>query len=238
MWVHRCLSALVGISFMLAVASPLWAGHITNPSFETEDTSGWDETIPGGASISVVSSYDEPDGPKRSYSPVHGDWFALLKTDGAGSHTTLSQDVSLEAGDVLSGWAAFDANEVVPYNDAAAVRILDSSDGLVATPWSASVSTVGDYGSTPWQSWKWTATAADTYTLEYRVVNSGDSSNDSHAMFDHRVRGPSPSALVGLLSMAMTAVVVPLRRRLRGPTKTSGTLTPCPSPASGRGEFH
>jgi len=152
------------------------AALLTNPGFETGDFTGWNTTIPYGGSASVVSSYG-------SYGPVEGNYFARLKTDGSGSYTTAEQEVKLVLGEILSGWAAFIAGDYMPYNDNAYVGIL--SGGIpIATPWSASVSTVGDYGKTPWQSWSWTASGAGIYTLEYRVANALDSEFDSYALFD------------------------------------------------------
>jgi len=47
--------------------------------------------------------------------------------------------------------AAFLAFDYLPFNDNAFVEILDSSNNILATPWSASVAIVGDFGRTPWQ---------------------------------------------------------------------------------------
>ena len=134
---------------------------------------------PGGQA-SVVTQYLD----SINYYPVEGSFFALLKTDGAGSYTTLSQSALLNAGDKFWGYAAFDANDYLPYNDNAWVKIYDSAGTLVATPWYDDVAEVGYKGNSDWTEWEWTATASDTYTLKLGVANSGDSIGDSRALFD------------------------------------------------------
>ena len=62
--------------------------------------------------------------PERFLSlPKHGSYFALLKTDGSGSYTTLSQSFYASAGDKICGWAFFKAEDYMPYNDSCAVYI-------------------------------------------------------------------------------------------------------------------
>jgi PKD repeat protein len=92
--------------------------------------------------------------------------------------------VYLYAGQTISGWAAFDAQDYSPFNDNAMVQILDSFGYVIATPWYADVYAVGDFGDGPWTSWSWTAPIDGTFTIEYRVANFGDSEYDSYALFD------------------------------------------------------
>lgn len=161
----------------------------TNGGFEAGDYSGWDFFIPPGGSIDVVTSYEA--GLGKIYDPVEGDYFAVLKTDGPGSYTTLSQDIYLGVGQTIKGYAAFDAQDSyyvdefgVIYNDNAAVMIKDSSNIVIDTPWYSDVDAVGGFEDGPWESWEWTATTAGTYTLEMKVSNVGDSVLDSRALFD------------------------------------------------------
>ena len=170
----------------------------TNGGFETGDYSGWGNYIPSGGSIDVNTSYtadsDWPDDIGPTYSPVEGNYFAVLKTDGPGSYTTLRQDIYLNAGQTIKGYAAFDAQEFydVDYNDNATVIIKDSSNNVIDTLWYSDVFKVGDLGESPWESWEWTATTAGTYTLEMKVSNVGYNYNDnvdnsfldSRALFD------------------------------------------------------
>ncbi len=164
----------------------------TNGGFEAGDYSGWVSYIPSGGSIDVVTSYTSDQG--TNYIPFEGNSFALLKTDGPGSYTTLSQNIYLGAGQTIKGYAAFDAQEVYEeiYNDNATVIIKDSSNNVIDTLWYSDVATVGDFGDGPWESWEWTATKAGTYTLEMKVSNVGynfddnvdNSLLDSRALFD------------------------------------------------------
>jgi parallel beta-helix repeat protein len=157
---------------------------ITNPGFDTSDYNGWTVYIPPGGSANVVTTHIG--GMETVYSPIDGSYFSLLKTDGPGSYTTVSQTFSINAGESISGWAAFDARDSGYWNDNACVQILQG-DVVIATPWYSDVSIVGDFGDGPWEEWSWTATSSGSYDLEYRVANAGDSSVDSYALFDSTV---------------------------------------------------
>ena len=175
-----------------------------NGGFEAGNLSGWSATVPSGGSASAVTSFS-------SYGPVEGSYFALLKTDGPGSYTTLSQTFT---GSWIEGWAAFKAGDYWPLNDNAAVWIYDASNTVVAQPWYSDVATVGDYGSTPWQHWSWTMSSSGNYTVEYRVANYGDSILDSHALFDATTVVPEPATL-SLLSLGFLGFGF-ARRKKRG----------------------
>jgi len=59
------------------------------------------------------------------------------------------------AGDTISGWAAFKYTDYSPYNDNAVVNIYTSWGSLVAQPYYCSGSMVGNYGFRDWTEWKW-----------------------------------------------------------------------------------
>ncbi len=158
--------------------------ELVNPSFETGDLSGWDTYIPEGGSARAALIYYPAWKKPLSYSAIDGDSFALLKTDGAGSYTTLSQTFDATAGSIIEGWAFFDAQDWSPYNDNAQVQIKDSGGVVVYTVFYASVSTVGSNGETPWTKWDYTFTKAGTYTVEARVANGIDDDFDSHMGLD------------------------------------------------------
>jgi hypothetical protein len=154
---------------------------IINPSFETGDFTGWTVVVPGGGSTAVVTSFNTPFAPFVTFNPVQGNFFALLKTDGSGNFTSVSQTFFACAGDEISGWAFFQTPEFPGvFNDFAEVRILLGA-ALVATPYFASVNTTGDTG---WVNWSYTFTAPGTYTLEARVTNVGDNVEDSYMGLD------------------------------------------------------
>ena len=97
---------------------------VTNGSFETGDFSGWNVSIPEGGSAQVVASHDAvPYMYPFFYSPVEGSTFALLKTDGPNSYTSISQTITAQAGDKISGWAFFDSGDYYPYDDNAQVLV-------------------------------------------------------------------------------------------------------------------
>jgi hypothetical protein len=119
-------------------------------------------------------------------------------------------------GDMLSGWAAFDAWDYLPFNDNAYVRISDSSGNQVQ-PWYKDVSMVGDYNESPWERWSWTATATDTYTLELGIANAEDSILDSYALFDTNkytpIPEPSTICLLGGGLFGLLGIVTRNRRK-------------------------
>ncbi|MHC4403225.1 MAG: carboxypeptidase regulatory-like domain-containing protein, partial [Planctomycetota bacterium] len=183
---------------------------IVNPSFDTGDLSGWDVYTPPGGSASAVTSYSNTYS-SGTYTPVDGTHFALLKTDGPGSYTTVSQTFSAQIGDTISGWAFFDAEDYLPYNDTAVVAV-KSGGTTVATLFFENIQSVGSYGQTPWTYWEYEFTAAGGYSLEAKMANTGDNVWDSYMGLDAvvyvlgnpRVVGQSPSdASIGPLGSVL-----------------------------------
>jgi hypothetical protein len=181
----RILMAVsISAILVLSLAGSVYAAaaSLSNPGFETGDTTGWTETIPSGGSINVVTSYVTD--LSNTWTAKDGDYFAVLKTDGAGSSTALSQSVTVMNGDTISGWAFFDARDGLPWDDDAAVVILDETLAIVDVPFYADVEMVGNYGDKPWTAWSYTFTADGTYTVEARITNYGDDLGDSRMGFD------------------------------------------------------
>ncbi|MFW6108459.1 MAG: C1 family peptidase [bacterium] len=176
---HNRVHALTGSAYKVSPQPK----PLTNGGFETGDLEGWYTRVPVGGAADVQQRYQSDTSPL--YTPFEGDYFAVLKTDGADSYTTLTQYTTLREGSVLSGWAAFDSAEETPsWNDKAQVRVYDSDRGLLAEPWARDALSVGPSGASPWEAWEWEAPATGAYYLEYRIANHGDESVDSHALFD------------------------------------------------------
>jgi hypothetical protein len=189
--------------FTITVVPVVVSTTLINPNFETGNLSGWTTKIPFGGFVHIVPS-------GAGFTAKVGAYFALLKTNGPGSFTTLSQSFAAAPGDTISGWAFFNAGDYMPYNDNAQVQI-KSGNTVLATVFSASVATVGNFGKTPWTPWQHTVTAAGTYTVVARIANAGDSSFDSH---------------MGLDGLVLTQVQ-PVQLSI-SPTPTGGTIISSP----------
>lgn len=205
------LLVLCAALLMAAVSQNSYA--LINSGFETGDFSGWTSYVPSGAGAWVVPSHTGDQG--TSYLPPEDSYFALLKTDGPGSYTTLSQTFSILSGYGIDGYAAFDARDYKPYNDNAWVKIYDASGtSLLATPWYADVNGLGNYADGPWTFWQWLAPADGTYMVKYGVANVGDSGYDSYALFDAKDSGVIPEpATMSLLGFSLLGLWGMRRKR-------------------------
>jgi hypothetical protein len=153
------LPVLLG-AVALAIASSAEAGiSLTNPGFETGGLSGW------SGSGFVTTNYE-------GYTAPDGSDFAVVL---AGCPTnTLAQSFSASAGDTVSGWSFFKANDYLPFNDSGGVRLAISGGGSSSTVFSSSVSQVGSYGGTPWERWSYTVPSTGTYQIVVYSSNYGD----------------------------------------------------------------
>jgi len=190
MYIHhlftfRCMSifSIFVATILFFVPSFSFASSLTNAGFETGDFTGWD--VVGEAE--VVESYvgkgynNELVGP--TFYPKEGSKFAVLKTGlGAGAYSTISQTKFLNTGETISGWAAFDAVDYLPYNDDAAVVV--QVGGIVGLLWSKDIAAVGNYGASEWEHWSFTAPYSGLYTITLKVRNVLDNGLDSYALFD------------------------------------------------------
>lgn len=81
---------------LLLCISPVMGGTISNPGFETGDTSSWNTVIKPDGSISVVSS-------TLGWTASEGTYFAILNsgTTVASNYTVLKQTVNLDVGQTI-----------------------------------------------------------------------------------------------------------------------------------------
>jgi PEP-CTERM motif len=189
---------MAALVLLLASGGRTNAGPIVNGGFESGLTA-W--TANPGSLVSAVTSY-QTYGP--NFLPVQGQYFALL-TAGAGpnTYTTLSQGFTANAGDVISGYAFFQANDYIPYNDDGYVKIIENG----VTLFQSNVSAVGDYGNTPWTAFSYTFNGAGSYTIEAGVRNDIDNNLSSALGLDAvaingngTVTSPEPASMTLLVA--------------------------------------
>jgi hypothetical protein len=204
----------------LLVPTTTRADSITNGSFELGLT-GWSTS---GGSVTTVSSHTlVNEGGTRT--AVDGSVFARLEAGaGVGVYTMLSQAFQANAGDTLSLSAFFDAGDYLPYNDDAYVKVIDSTTSY--TLFTASVGTVGDYGSTPWTNINYTFVSTGTFQIEAGVRNVTDNGLNSFLGIDgvktntvvspEATAAPLPGIAVAGMSLlgGLGAVKQARRRRL------------------------
>jgi hypothetical protein len=185
---------------------------IVNAGFETGDFTGWTVNGPADVATSHVA-FNDP----RIYAPAEGNYFARLVAGlGANTYTTISQSFHLNAGETISGVAAFDAGDELPdYNDDAFLKI--QSDSGTTVLWSANVARVGNNDSTPWESWAFIAPTSDTYVLTFGVANQFDNSLNSLALLDMggSVELPDGGGMVSILGMSLLGLLGLRRFSLR-----------------------
>jgi len=99
----------------------------------------------------------------------------LNPTVGSAIQTT----VTLAAGDTVSFTWDFVAHDYMPFNDFAFATVNGAAYML------GSVQVVGDYGTTGWQTFTFTATEAGSYSFGVGVSNVNDSSLNSHLLVDN-----------------------------------------------------
>jgi hypothetical protein len=169
---------------------------VTNGSFETGDTTGWQVHIDLGFS-SLLTPHTRPAGTvtvvdswtfgATTRLPYDGQYFLRVGTgnewfDGHGTYDiTASQTVLLRKGDTITG-ASFYFNGDFAAQDTVWVKVFDKFGNLLATPWIefSGNGNPGDQNSVPytqstdWTPWQWEAPKTGLYTLKLGATTFGD----------------------------------------------------------------
>jgi len=188
--------AAVAAPIMLA-ATPALADPI-NLGFEDATLAGWNGN---GAMVTPELG---------AYTAHEGVLFGAV-TAGLGMDvfSTLSRSFNLKAGGTISGYAGFQANDYVPYNDSAYLKVNDTN----LLSWD--VAGVGNYGASGWTFFNFVAPTDGTYTLELGVANHGDNGLDSQAVIDGvQATGMVPeTATWGMMVLGFGLAGSAIRRR-------------------------
>lgn len=180
-------SAVLGSSF--AHGGPI------NPGFETGDLTGWTSSLSGGAATVVISN-STTYATAATYLPPEGARFLAIQSGWADQWQRVIQSLDVGAGGVVSGLAAFDWGDYLPYADGVRVRILDAAGAELAMPFYLDGAAAPGSGyNGPWTAWSWTAGAAGKYTVEYAARNTldGTGPNQTFGYFDALQVGPPAS---------------------------------------------
>ncbi|MDO9227567.1 MAG: PEP-CTERM sorting domain-containing protein [Pseudomonadota bacterium] len=221
------MKLLAGATLMVALQAQ--AGTMTNPGFETGVIGGWTAATVNGT-VSVVNGWesyvadDTPDYPVgvpnshgsasapppaivRDYTPQQGNYFLVIGAGDMDVWQTVTQGVTLNQGDTLNIWAAFDWGDgfIANYSGGAVPDPVLPKDGVFARLMSGATlvheffyddggnhndinnsNSDNNFFDGAWTYGTWAASAltAGTYNLVFGARNTVDDQNRSFGLFD------------------------------------------------------
>lgn len=181
-----CLAALVAAA--AANAAPIQNGDFNN------GLSGW-FTFPGGNAGTTSANL----GPGASPS---GNPYGYAYSGAVDSYQYLYTNFTANAGQWVSFDWFFSAGDYLPFNDDGFVALYDFTSGTFIYTDAASVSSVGNFGNTGWQTVSVFLPNTGTYQIQAAVTNRLDSAVTSYVGLDG-VMNPEPVSLLvfgGLLA--------------------------------------
>lgn len=204
--------------WILVFTSFVLAGSIFNPGFELYDH-GQDFDTPSGWTVEnyatsvngfIPNNYD---GDHRNWQidiysnfPAYeGSRCLLLSTgDSLVDHGKVSQQITIEAGDKISGAYFFGSCDYKTWADYAEIKLTSQTSGLSDILLvNIGVEQVGDYGSTngwiTFESEEFTALNAGSYILDIGVYDKDDSQLASYFAVDG-LHIPEPASVLLFLS--------------------------------------
>jgi hypothetical protein len=213
------------------------AGDLVNGSFEFMNFYGWKVDLGQGTSATApytrtagsaaaVASWTDPVGSAALTMPETGLRFAALHTRPNANFTgdatyniTLSQEIALNQGDLVSGWSSFYNGDFEP-QDSAWVKIFDQGGNQIATPWQAISG--GQMNVTPsltpspsnWTLWEWQTPTSGSYTIQIGMTTGGNNNNSSYGFFDGLMVQPATSVPEpSVLALAAVGTILFTARR-------------------------
>jgi hypothetical protein len=208
-------SLFVTVIFLLALVVNV-QGAVINAGFETGDLTGWTTNLSGGTAT-VVNSHSTTYDPPATYLPAEGSYFLAIMSGNPNVWQTVSQSLTLSAGETIGGMAAFNWGDYPSFYDGAMVQVLGLTGAQIALPFFMDGSNLPSGYNGPWTTWSWTAPADGTYILQYAARNTIDAGgpDQTYGYFDAaQVQGiPEPTTLL-LLSSSLLGLLG-IRRTIR-----------------------
>jgi hypothetical protein len=170
-------SRLLAAVGSLLLVSPAWAGTIVNGGFEN----GLDDWTISSATLVTAPTIADKLKETGVWNPVEGNRFAYLLAGGTDAFTTLETTFTVAADNTrLKFNVFFDAGEDRAsnpvYDDRGEVLLVDETGDINAAEvfFRRDASQVGTIGSFGWTEIDRAIEFAGTYTLLFRVKNTGD----------------------------------------------------------------